>query len=132
MPDAPPYLPSVKNIPAILDKIRTAGTPPRFTHEFLKANLGFPSSNDRGMITVLKRLGFPSSNDRGMITVLKRLGFLSADAVPTQRYNDYRDASKGSAALAAGLREGFEGDRRRGSRATPEHLALDRGSSLPR
>lgn len=83
------YMPSAANVGAILDKIRSAGTPPKFTHDFLKSTLGFGSSNDRAMVKVLRQLGF-----------------LSADGTPTQRYNDYRGEARGKA-LAAGLREGW-------------------------
>lgn len=85
-----PYMASAKNLPAILDKIKAAGTPPKFTHDFLKANLGFPSSNDRSVVGVLKALGF-----------------LSADGVPTARYNEFRNDALSGAAMAAGLREGW-------------------------
>jgi len=89
MPVEVPYLMSITNVPAILEKIRTAGTPPKFTHEFLKATLGFGSSNDRGVIKVLRQMGF-----------------LSADGVPTPRYNEYRGDQPGKA-IAIGLREGW-------------------------
>ncbi|BDV31566.1 DUF5343 domain-containing protein [Microbacterium terricola] len=83
-----PYMPSVVNVAAILDKIRSAGTPPKFTHDFLKSTLGFGSSNDRAMVKVLRSLGF-----------------ISADGTPTQRYNEFKgDPGK---ALATGLREGW-------------------------
>lgn len=36
MPTDLPYMMTVGNIPAILERIRGAGTPPKFTHEFLK------------------------------------------------------------------------------------------------
>lgn len=80
---------SITNVPAILEKIRTAGTPPKFTHEFLKSTLGFGASNDRGVIKVLRQMGF-----------------LSADGVPTPRYNEYRGDQPGKA-IAVGLREGW-------------------------
>jgi len=84
-----PYMPSVVNLHAILDKIQSAGTPPKFTHDFLKSTLGFGSSNDRAVIKVLRQLGF-----------------LTADGTPTQRYNDYRGAQPRKV-LAQGLREGW-------------------------
>jgi hypothetical protein len=89
MPADLPYMPSVVNVAAILDKIRSAGTPPKFTYDFLKASLGFGSSNDRAMIKILRNLGF-----------------ISADSTPTQRYNDYKGAQAGRA-LALGLRDGW-------------------------
>jgi hypothetical protein len=78
-----------KNLKTIFERVRGAGTPPKFTLEFLKA------------------LGHGSSSDRPVIGVLKGLGFLTADGVPTERYNDYRNAGKSGHALAAGLRDGW-------------------------
>lgn len=85
-----PYLASIKNLSSILDKIKVAQTPPKFTYEFLKSNLGFPSSSDRGVIQVLKALGF-----------------LSDDSTPTARYNEFRATNTSRKAMAAGLREGW-------------------------
>jgi hypothetical protein len=85
-----PYMTSAKNLPAILAKIKGAGAPPRFTNEFLKSNLGFPSSSDRPVIAVLKGLGF-----------------LSQDGTPTTRYNEFRSDSTSGRAVAMGLREGW-------------------------
>lgn len=89
MPTEVPYMMSITNVPSILEKIRTAGTPPKFTHDFLKSTLGFGGSNDRAAIKVLRQLGF-----------------LSSDGTPTQRYNDYRGDQPGKS-LAIGLREGW-------------------------
>lgn len=84
-----PYLLSVTNLPSIMEKIQSAGTPPRFTHEFLKSNLGFGASQDRGVTKLLKQLGF-----------------LTTDGTPTERYNAYKGAD-GKRVLATGLREGW-------------------------
>jgi hypothetical protein len=85
-----PYMMQMGNISAILDRIQDAGTPPKFTHEFLKNSLGF-----RG------------SGDRGIVKVLKQLRFLSPDGAPTSRYNQFRSKTTGGQALADGLREGW-------------------------
>lgn len=85
-----PYMQTVGNLPSILAKIRDAGTPPKFTYEFLKSNLGFSSSGDRGVIKVLKALGF-----------------LTSDGTPTPRYNEFRAQATSGSSLAAGLREGW-------------------------
>lgn len=90
MPADYAYLPSVGNVTQILDKMQTAGTPSRFTHDFLKSNLGFTSSNDRAIIKVLRQLGF-----------------LTSDGSPTARYNQFRSATSSGTAMAAGLREGW-------------------------
>ena len=84
------YLTSVKNLPAIMAKIVEGTAPKKFT------------------IAHLKSIGFPSSNDRGVIALLKDLGFLSDDGTPSQRYHDYRDASRSKAVMAAALRDAYE------------------------
>jgi hypothetical protein len=84
-----PYMMQMGNIPRIFARIREAGTPPKFTHEFLKNSLGFTGSGDRGIIKVLKALGF-----------------LSNDSVPTERYNRFKGPA-GNSELAQGLREGW-------------------------
>jgi Family of unknown function (DUF5343) len=85
-----PYMVNAKNLNAILEKIKIAQTPPKFTHEFLKAHLGFPSSNDRSIIQVLKSLGF-----------------LGADSQPTPRYNEFRSEETCRLAMASGLQDGW-------------------------
>ena len=90
MADDLPYMLGIKNLDSMLDKIKTAGTPPKFTVDFLKTSLGFTSSSDRGVIKVLRTLGF-----------------LASDGVPTARYNEFRQSSTSGRAMAAGLREGW-------------------------
>jgi hypothetical protein len=85
-----PYMPAVGNVTAILEKIRGAGTPPKFTGEFVKTTLGFTASQDRS---------FPR--------MLKQLRFISNDGVPLPRYNEFKASSLGGRAMAEGLREGW-------------------------
>jgi hypothetical protein len=59
-------------------------------------------------ISHLKSIGFTSSNDVGVIGLLKDLGFLSQDGTPTQRYHDYRDKSRSKAVMTDALREAYE------------------------
>ena len=84
------YLTSVKNLPAIMAKIVEGTAPKKFTTAHLKS------------------IGFPSSNDRGMLALLKDLGFLSDDGTPSQRYHDYRDASRSKVVMAEALRDAYE------------------------
>ena len=84
------YITSVKNLPPIFDKIVEGTAPKKFTTAHLKS------------------IGFKSSNDVGVIAVLKDLGFLSADGIPTPRYHDYRDKSRSKAVMADALREAYE------------------------
>jgi hypothetical protein len=83
------YLNSVKNLTAIMRKIVEGTAPDKFTTEHLK------------------KIGFPSSNDRALIGVLKDLGFLAESGTPTQRYHDYRDASKAKQVLGDSLKEAY-------------------------
>jgi len=84
------YMTSVKNLPKIMEKIVEGTAPKKFT------------------IAHLKSLGFTSSNDVGVIGLLKDLGLLSQDGTPTQRYHDYRDKSRSKAVMADALHEAYE------------------------
>ncbi|MBI3600816.1 MAG: DUF5343 domain-containing protein [Nitrospinae bacterium] len=82
-----PYMMSNNKIDPILEKIRTAAKPPKFTNEFLK------------------NIGFTSSNDRAIIPLLKKLGFLTADGIPTEYYGRLKDKKDHSYVLAEKIRE---------------------------
>ena len=84
------YLTSVKNLPAIMAKIVEGTAPKKFNTAHLKG------------------IGFKSSNDQGVLALLKDLGFLADDGAPLQRYHAYRDASRSSAVLGEALREAYE------------------------
>ena len=103
------YLTSVKNLPAIMAKIVEGTAPKKFT------------------IAHLKSIGFPSSNDRGMLALLKDLGFLSDDGAPSRRYHDYRDASRSPAIMAEALREAYEDLFHISERPGPSHRAAIEG-----
>src|SRR5574337_1215030 len=83
-------MPSVANLSKIFTRIKEAGAPPKFTHDFLKSSLGFTSSNDRSVITILKKLGL-----------------LSNDGTPTDRYHEFRAGLSGNKILTIGLKEGW-------------------------
>ena len=114
MPADFPYMTSAKSLKPILVKIKGAGTPTRFTLDFLKS------------------LGYMSSTDRPVIGVLKGLGFLTNDGSPTDRYNAFRDAARSGAAMAAGLREGwspiFLADQKANERTASQLTEVSRAS----
>lgn len=83
------YLSQVKNLSAILQAIRQAQPPERFTHKFLEG------------------LDFKSTNDRGIIGVLKALGFTDESGAPKQPYFDYLDDERHKAVLAEGIRRAY-------------------------
>lgn len=55
----------------------------------------------------LKDIGFPSSNHRAFIPLLKALGFLTAGGSPTDRYHAYRDTSQARAVLGNAIKEAY-------------------------
>jgi len=83
------YLTSFKNTADILQAIVAAQAPDRFTIKFLEG------------------LGYPSSNDRAMINVLKAVGFLDDSGVPKKRYHQYLDQTQSGVVLAEGIREAY-------------------------
>jgi Family of unknown function (DUF5343) len=64
-------------------------------------------ASDRFTSQYLKDLGFPSTNHRAVIPLLKALGFLSADGVPTARYHSYRDHSQSRKVMGQAVREAY-------------------------
>jgi len=85
-----PYLPSNKNLNAILDAAQHAAVPESFSYEFLRD------------------LGFTSSNDRSIIKVLKYLGMLDASGRPQKSYRDFVDHTKTKSVLAQRLKAAYD------------------------
>jgi len=83
------YLTTTKNLPAILDAIRNAQAPDKFTQGFLES------------------LEFKSNADRLIIGVLKTLGFLDDSGKPTPRYYEFLDQTQSGRVLAEGIREAY-------------------------
>lgn len=87
MADSYPYMISNNKIEPIFEKIRKAAEPSKFTHSFLK------------------NLGFKSTNDRGIIPLLKALGFLLDNGSPTDYYRDLRDETIWQSVLGNQIKE---------------------------
>lgn len=85
-----PYMVSVKNVSAILNKMQNAGVPDAFGHDFLRD------------------LGFTSSNDRGVIKVLKYLGMLDLSGKPLTPYREFTNHTKSKFVLADRLRAAYD------------------------
>lgn len=90
MADNPPYMNAHGKIGAVLEKIKTASQPPRFTNDFLYT-----------------KLSIKSNSVRPVIPLLKRLGFLGTDGTPTIRYGEFRNSKKSSQAMAQGIKEAY-------------------------
>jgi uncharacterized protein DUF5343 len=83
------YFTSTKNLGGILDQIQKGQVPPKFTYDHLK------------------QLGFPSSNDRPIIPVLKVLGFLDGNGVPQDRYRRFKNPAEARRVMADGIKEAY-------------------------
>lgn len=83
------YLTSTKNLEQVLESVRRAEVPSKFTYDFLK------------------QLGFSSSADRPIIPLFKAMGFLDQGSNPTERYRRYKNAAESRAVVAEGLREAY-------------------------
>ena len=83
------YLTSTKNLAAILDAIKGAQAPEKFTIRFLES------------------LEFKSNPDRLILGVLKSIGFLGEDGKPTERYFRFLDQTQSEIVLAEGIREAY-------------------------
>ena len=84
------YLVAVGKLEELLQAVRKAQAPERFTTRFLE------------------ELGFKSTNDRLFIGLLKALGFLDEGGTPQQRYFDYLDETQSKIVLAQGIQEAYE------------------------
>ncbi len=91
MADKLPYMATYGVIAKVLDKIKTAPAPERFTQDFLAT-----------------KLGLKGGSAKPIIPFLKRIGFLGSDGVPTERYKRFRNAANAGAAAAEALKQGYK------------------------
>lgn len=86
-----PYVPAYGNVTKVLEKIKAAQTPPRFTQDFLATTLDMPGGSAKPVIPFLKRTGF-----------------LASDGTPTDLYRRFRNSAQIGAAAADALRLGYK------------------------
>ena len=82
-----PYMTSNNKIAMIIESLQAAAKPAKFTLDFLR------------------NMGYTSTNDRGIVPLFKKLGFLTDDNVPTVYYDQLRDKTTYKKILAARIRE---------------------------
>jgi hypothetical protein len=75
---------------SILEKIRSAKTPDRFTQDFLST-----------------KLGFKGGSYKQFIPLAKKLGLLGSDGAPTDLYRKFRNTDSSKVAMAKALRTGY-------------------------
>lgn len=86
-----PYVLRVGTLTKILEKIKTAAVPERFTQDFLDT-----------------KLGFKGGTARAAIPLFKKIGFLATDGSPTDLYRRFRNPAQSGAAMAAAIRHGYK------------------------
>lgn len=85
-----PYVNASSNITKVLEKIKAAETPRRFSQDYLATTLQMPGGSAKPVIPFLKRTGF-----------------LGSDGTPTELYRRFRGAQS-QAAAADALRIGYK------------------------
>lgn len=84
------YLTSTKNLEAILNAMKGAQAPEKFTQAFLES------------------LEFKNTADRLVIGVLKCIGFLDEGGKPQDRYFRFLDQTQSAKVLAEGVRDAYQ------------------------
>jgi hypothetical protein len=82
-----PYMISNNKIGPILESIKRASKPQKFTHNFLQS------------------IGYSSTNDRAIIPLLKKLSVINEDGTPTEYYDQLRDQTLSKKVLANRIKD---------------------------
>lgn len=83
-----PYSTSVGTLEKILEKIKTASVPERFTQDFVNT-----------------KLAMKGGTANACIPFLKKLGFVGTDGVPSDLYREFRNPKKSRTALGKAFRK---------------------------
>ena len=86
-----PYAQRTATLMTMLEKIKTASVPEKFSQDFVAEKL-------------LMKGGTP----RSIIPFIKKMGLVATDGTPTERYKEFRNPAKSGAAIAAAMRELYE------------------------
>lgn len=86
-----PYAQSPATLVSMLDKIKTASVPEKFSQDFVAEKL-------------LMKGGTP----RSIIPFIKKMGLVGTDGAPTERYKEFRNPAKSGMAIAKAMREVYE------------------------
>lgn len=86
-----PYSNSVGTLVNMLEKIKTASTPERFTQDFVST-----------------KLGMKGGTAAGCIPLLKKMGFVASDGSPTDLYKEFRNPEKSRIAIGKAFRKLYQ------------------------
>jgi hypothetical protein len=85
-----PYISYPGCIPRILNKIKEAKTPERFTYDFLET-----------------KLGFKGGNYKQFVSLAKKIGLLNIDGTPTGLYKKLRNSKTSEHSIAQSIKIGY-------------------------
>jgi hypothetical protein len=91
MSDKLPYVVQPGCITKILNKIKEAATPERFSYEYLESTLGFKGGNYKQFVSLAKKLTL-----------------LNADATPSDLYKKFRNKETSEHAIASAIKIGYK------------------------
>lgn len=83
-----PYAQQVGTLENMLEKIKTASVPEKFSQDFVST-----------------KLAMKGGTPRSTIPFIKKMGFVASDGTPTKRYKEFRNPDKSAAAIADSMRE---------------------------
>lgn len=86
-----PYAQTTSTLETMLEKIKTASVPEKFSQDFVST-----------------KLMIKGGNGRSVIPFIKKMGLVSADGTPTDRYREFRNPDKEGIAIANAMRELYE------------------------
>lgn len=91
MADNLPYCTSVGTLERMLEKVKTASVPDRFTQNFVNT-----------------KLAMKGGTANSCIPFIKKMGFVGSDAVPTDLYKEFRNPKKSRLAVGKAFRKLYE------------------------
>lgn len=88
----PPFMNATGTVSKILEKIKVAATPDRFTQDYLATELGFPGGSPRPFISLAKKMGL-----------------IGSDGSPTDLYRQFRNTNSATskAAMAKAIKNAY-------------------------
>ena len=81
-----PYVPVAGTLEKMLEKIKTASVPDKFSQDF-----------------VASKLAMKGGSARSIIPFIKKMGLVNPNGTPTERYSEFRNPEKSGNAIAAAM-----------------------------
>lgn len=86
-----PYVLTTGSMETMLDRIKSASVPDKFSQDF-----------------VTTKLLIKGGSGRALIPFIKKMGLVATDGTPTDRYKEFRNPDKSGIAIAESMREMYE------------------------